>query len=177
MVTDLGCQLSIPARRDLTIATSRLTALEIEIRRRIYWGAFLTDKFQSLYLGRPSALRPSDGRVSRVLLDLYEELENWSPYVDPLSTPKSTHIAGFQGPRPVYAISTFQTLIPLAEIAYAIANTFYAPDCIKVSREQLIMAKQQIENDLDAWVRDLPLHLHFNPKVDPTPPPNQITPQ
>jgi hypothetical protein len=105
MVTDLGCHLSVSARR--TIAKSNLTALEIEIRTRIYWGAFLTDKFQSLYLGRPPALRPSEARVSKVLGDYYEELENWTPYVDSVATSRSTHLADYH-PRPAYAISTFQ---------------------------------------------------------------------
>lgn len=177
MVIDLGCHLSISPRKDRSFATSRLTAIEIEMRTRIYWGAFLTDKFQSLYLGRQPALRPSEARVSRTLFDHHEELENWMPYVDPVSTPTSTHLAGFFGPRPVYAITTLQALIPLGDIASTIASTFYAIDSIQTPRAVLLEAKKKTQSRLDVWRIELPQHLQFDPVKDPTPPPNQITPQ
>jgi hypothetical protein len=174
MIIDLGCHLSVSSHR--TIAKSKLTALEIEIRTRVYWGAFLTDKFQSLYLGRPPTLRPSEARVSKVLRDYYEELENWTPYVDSDATSSTAHLTAYQ-PRPTYAISTFQTLIPLGEIAYSIASTFYSIDSITFPTDHLLRVKFEIQEALDAWRSDLPLHLQFDPAVDPTPPPNQITPQ
>jgi len=173
MVIDLGCHLGFPQRHDM--APSRATAIQHEMRTRIYWGAFLMDKFQSLYLGRQPALRSSEARVSKTLLDHYEELENWSPYVDPIATPTSTHIGSFVGPRTIHAITTFQALIPLGEIASLIATTFYSVNSVKKSSEHLMKAKHAVQTELDDWLDKLPQHLHLDPVVDPTPPPNQIT--
>ncbi|OAL45864.1 PLP-dependent transferase [Pyrenochaeta sp. DS3sAY3a] len=39
------------------------SAEDIEIRRRIYWGSYVADKFMSLYLGRPVHLREDDAAV------------------------------------------------------------------------------------------------------------------
>jgi hypothetical protein len=99
------------------------------------------------------------------------------PYVDPVSTPTSTHLAGFFGPRPVYAITTLQALIPLGDIASIIASTFYAIDSIQTPRAVLLEAKKKTQSRLDVWRIELPQHLQFDPVKDPTPPPNQITPQ
>lgn len=42
---------------------SIVTPEDIEIRRRIYWGSYVADKFISLYLGRPVYLREDDATV------------------------------------------------------------------------------------------------------------------
>jgi hypothetical protein len=177
MVTDLGCHLSIAAPGEQTAAQSRLTAVEIEMRTRIYWGAFLTDKFQSLYLGRPSALRRGEARVPKVLLDSYEELENWTPYIDPIVSPTRLNPTAPYKARPAYAISSFLALITLGEIASAIACTFYRFESLKTPPDQLLKAKSDIGVELQAWINNLPEHLRFDPEVDYTPPPHQITPQ
>lgn len=151
--------------------------MEIEIRTRIYWGAFVTDKFQSLYFGRQSALPPADARVSRTLLDEYEELEIWTPYVDPLGDLPNATITNCQ-PRPTYAISTFQLHIALAEIAHAITSTFYTIDSIRVDKRHILQQKTKIQADLNNWVMNLPTHLRIDERGDfIPPPPNQITPQ
>jgi hypothetical protein len=176
MVVDLGCHLSILPQKDRALADSRLTAMEVEIRTRVYWGAFVTDKFQSLYFGRQSALPPSEARVSRTLLDEYEELENWMPYVDP-SIPTDSSCVSTYRPRPTYAISTFQLHITLAKIAHSIASTFYTIDSIKLDGAQMLRRKEEIQTDLDDWVANLPDKLRFDEETDSPPPPNQMTPQ
>lgn len=85
MITDLGCHLGIQNDNPQSVVEARSTALDFEIRRRVYWGAFMNDKFQSLFLGRPPALCAAEARVPKEYLDSYEELEEWKPYVDPLA--------------------------------------------------------------------------------------------
>jgi hypothetical protein len=63
----------------------------------------------------------------------------------------------------------FQALIPLGEIAYSIASTFYSIDSNALPGDHLLKVKLEIQEALDAWLRNLPLHLHFDPEVDPTP--------
>jgi hypothetical protein len=48
---------------------------EIEIRRRVFWGAFACEKLQSLYLGRPPTIWLQDLHVSQDFMDTFEELE------------------------------------------------------------------------------------------------------
>ena len=61
-------------------------AEEIEIRRRVFWGAFVCDKLQSLYLGRPVTIQLRDAHVSLEFMDTLEEQELWTPYIDPHGT-------------------------------------------------------------------------------------------
>lgn len=175
MIVDLGCHLSTSPQKDPKLLDSRLTATEIEIRTRIYWGSFVTDKFQSLYFGRQSALPPTDARVPRIFLDEYEELENWVPYTDPSTSPQDSTTSTYRQ-QPQYAVSTFQLHITLAEIAHAIASTFYTINSIRAERDQLLKRKQEIQLDLDEWMASVPQHLQFDEETDSPPPPNQITP-
>lgn len=64
MIMNLGLHLD-----DDSCATSlskRKTPEETEIRRRLFWGAFVSEKLQSLYLGRPFLIRISDTHVPKV---------------------------------------------------------------------------------------------------------------
>ncbi|KAI9752411.1 MAG: hypothetical protein M4579_005635 [Chaenotheca gracillima] len=172
MIIDLGCHLSIDSYADHGTTTARSTVIESEIRRRVYWGAFLTDKFQSLYLGRAPALRPAEARVPKNLWDSYEELESWTPYRDPEAEPLDQGVSTYQ-PRPAYAVSTFRALIGLAEIATRVIDAFYSIESIKHPREVVVQTKLNLEGELDEWNSNLPPHLRFDPDTCPTPPPHQ----
>ena len=56
MVYDLGLHIDRKTPDD--------KAIEEEVRKRIFWGAFVCDKLQSLYLGRPFAIKLRDAHVS-----------------------------------------------------------------------------------------------------------------
>ncbi len=179
MIIDLGCHLSIDevqqnSNRDNNGTPSRITAIEFEMRKRVYWGAFMTDKFQSLYLGRAPALRSTDVQPPKELLDSYEEMELWEPYRGLEDSPR--HQSAYQ-PRLSYAVSTFTSLLRLAEIANQIIEAFYSKDSMHTTTEDLRQMKAAINSHLDDWESSLPSHLHFDPCTDPTPPPHQITPQ
>ena len=176
MIIDLGCHLSIETQRSQSLATFRSTAIEFEIRKRVYWGAFMTDKFQSLYLGRAPVLRRAEARVPNNLHDSYEELEAWMPYRDPEAEPLDPDVPTYQ-PRPAYAVSTFRSLLALAEIASQVIDAFYSIESIRMTREVLIQTKLDIQRHLNDWTRNAPEYLCFDPDIHPTPPPHQITPQ
>lgn len=177
MIIDLGCHLSIDeAHRHCnggSETASRTTTIEFEMRKRVYWGAFMTDKFQSLYLGRAPALRSTDVQPPKELLDSYEEMELWEPYT---GLEDRGGQSAYQ-PRLSYAVSTFASLLGLAEIANQIIEAFYSKDSMHTATGNLRQIKATIDSQLDNWERSLPSHLHFDPNTDPTPPPHQITPQ
>lgn len=76
MVIDLGLHIDAT----LMPGVRTLTDEDLEIRRRVFWGAFVIDKIQSLYQGRPATLQASQCDVPIVFKDEYEELEHWAPF-------------------------------------------------------------------------------------------------
>lgn len=169
MIVDLGCHLDNPA-------ASKAAAIEQEMKKRIYWGAFVSDKFQSLFLGRPIAMHESTGNVKQKYLDSFEEMEEWIPYVDTLCQPDDGSLQPYRG-QPSRAVSTFQTLLQLSKIAARIIQAFYSVGSLTSSESVLLRIKSEITEGLSYWWDNLPSWLLFDPRVDTTPPPHQITPQ
>lgn len=177
MIIDLGCHLTMD-----TQVQHRGHDLEVDIerewRRRIYWGALITDATQCLYLGRQMMMRPNEGRVPLVFLDKYEELEEWTPLIDRSQSSEANMLLLGYRPHPAYALSSFTALVKLALIASRITQTFYSIDCVRQSHGNLWAIKSEVEDDLKNWQANLPSHLRFDPvKGDDVPPPHQITPQ
>ncbi|CAI4220202.1 unnamed protein product [Parascedosporium putredinis] len=147
--------------------------LELEMRKRLYWGAYATDATQALYLGRPCMFASVEARVPLQPLDTFEELEDWQPYEDPcFPNPNQPAYA----PQPAYGVSTFMALARLLQISTKITD-LYGIQSIKLSNEVLVDRKRSIEWELENWKATLPSHLRFNPDNRATPPPHQVTPQ
>ena len=171
MIIDLGCHLDSPA-------TSKSTAIEQEMKKRIYWGAFVSDKFQALFLGRPISMHKHAGNVTHDYLDSFEEMEEWKPYIDRSapSQPADSSLENYRG-RPARAISTFQSLLGLSKIAARIIEAFYSVGSSQSSKWDLLRIRSDVNQELDHWKNSLPSWLQFDPNQDTTPPPHQITPQ
>ena len=58
MVYDLGLHLDCKAAES--------NPEDVEVRRRVFWGAYICDKLQSLYLGRPFLLHDREAHVPKV---------------------------------------------------------------------------------------------------------------
>ena len=168
MLIAIGCHLDFGSDG----GSSNFTAMDIEIRKRVFWGAYINDKVQSIYLGRPTSLHSFDGCVSKNLLDTYEEFELWQPYVDPVVPPDIP--VQLYHPRPLYSLSTFQALVRLAEIMADLLPSFYALESVKTSAEKRTLMVDKLDDDLNQWLRELPPHLLFNPDTGPIPPPHRI---
>ncbi|KAL4940151.1 hypothetical protein BDV06DRAFT_224328, partial [Aspergillus oleicola] len=180
MILDLGCHFVLDChRRNLPDEMILLTDIEVEMRKRLYWGGYLVDATQSLYLGRLPYLRTVPARVPQVFLDTYEELDVWAPYVDTMSaSPEVNTVLSAYAPQPAYAVSTFTTMLGLLEISSRLVHSFYNIDSLRQARKMIRDARGKIEEDLGRWYESRPNHLRFNPKADkePTPPPHQLTP-
>ncbi|KAL0783565.1 hypothetical protein CaCOL14_001471 [Colletotrichum acutatum] len=168
MMVDLGYHLDIPSGID-SDSKIGVSVTEMEMRRRIYWGAYASDKFQSLYLGRPPGLLLKDGNISKELLDSYEEMEQWNPGSASISPTVS-----YKG-RPAYAISCFQGMLQLATIAEEIIQHFYSVRSSHTPMPDLLRFRSQMRESLSQWMESLPTHLLFEPGKDDTPPPNLVS--
>jgi hypothetical protein len=175
MITDLGLHLDPGKIQTSSFIASQdriqLTAVDLEIRRRIYWGAYVVDKFQSLYLGRPAALPATGQEPPREFLDTYEEMELWSPYVDPQHP---LPLLSSYAPQPSYAISTFQWMIRLMEISSHIMECFYMLRAPEVTSSTVASNLLDLQSKLDDWYEHLPSHLRFEPGRDRTPPQHRL---
>lgn len=152
MVFDLGLHLDCRE----TIANAE----DLEIRRRVFWGAFICDKLQSLYLGRPMAIHLRDAHVSRNLMDTIEEKELYTPYVDPQFPGDIPYQAV---PVPVHSVSTFQRLCLLSRIMTKIINRFYVVGATAANARASL---ESIDEALSSWREHLPRELVFEPWND-----------
>ena len=152
MVFDLG----------LHIDCSRpgLNAEDMEIRRRVFWGAFICDKLQSLYLGRPVAMHLRDARVSCDLMDTFEENEPWTPYIDPNHTERRPQTFV---PVPLHSVSTFQQFCELSKLMTRIIGRFYVAGA-RLSNVQPKL--QALDKALTSWRSNLPDYLVFEPSLE-----------
>ncbi|KKA16125.1 Nitrogen assimilation transcription factor NirA [Rasamsonia emersonii CBS 393.64] len=132
-------------------------AEDIEIRRRVFWGAFICDKLQSLYFGRPFTIQLRDTHVSWDFMDTFEENELWTPYVDP--TLPTTRI---NQPTPIrlYSISTFQQLCSLSRIMTSIIDHFYV---VGATPDKTRAHLDYMDEKLLTWYKNLPSELRFEP--------------
>lgn len=180
MITDMGCHLvqdpsqqAQPKNPRISNSSQLQTDVELEMRKRLFWGAFMTDSTQALYFGRPSSIALSESRVPQLLLDSYEELEDWTPYIE--SGSESTLLRSYD-PRPAYAISTFRAMSSLFGISASINRELYTINSIKYGPQHLKAKRDEMLASLEHWSQSLPTHLKFDPANDPVPPPHQITP-
>ncbi|KAL3492168.1 PrpF protein-domain-containing protein [Aspergillus germanicus] len=149
MLTDLGMHV------DLT-STQRFSDEDLEIRRRTFWGAFVVDKIQSLYQGRPVSLKETDALVPIKFLDTYEELEHWQPFA------YSTCAPDYPG-TPAYSMSTFTFLCKLSLIMSDILSCIYTERSIDQSPPELASMLERLQLRLNQWQASLPDHLRFDP--------------
>lgn len=167
MLADLGLHV------DATLLPSfqRLSDEDIEVRRRVYWAAFVVDKMQSLYQGRPATLRAREDQVPIKFLDTYEELEHWYPFA-------YTSETNYPG-SPSYSISTFQELCKLCIILHDVLDKMYCEDMDKRNTEQIVQDVEILELRVQSWMRNLPDHLRLGANdgsaVEYIPPPHVLS--
>ncbi|KAH7063913.1 fungal-specific transcription factor [Paraphoma chrysanthemicola] len=166
MIIDLGIHVDTP---DLA-SIRKFSDEEHEIRRRVFWAAFVVDKIQSLYQGRPVTIKESDTLVPIKFLDTYEEFEHWAPFA--YSTQNRSTYPG----SPAYSISTFRHLCELSVILGDILSTIYNERNIDKSPSELSSKLESIHLKLTTWRALLPEHLAVDVrKTHVIPPPHVLS--
>ncbi|KAI7608932.1 hypothetical protein KC343_g12511 [Hortaea werneckii] len=167
MVIDLGLHV------DATLMPRHraLSEEDLEIRRRIFWSAFVLDKIQSLYQGRPATLQHAACQVPIAFNDTYEELEHWLPFAY-TSTPSYTG-------SPAYSVSTFTELCKLCIILNSVLDKVYREKASDEQPSRLVEDLHSLESELETWSNNLPPHLVFNAQqsepTSTTPPPHVLS--
>ncbi|OAL46299.1 hypothetical protein IQ07DRAFT_546298 [Pyrenochaeta sp. DS3sAY3a] len=176
MIIELGCHMMLGPDYQEVQAESGTQMLqkdiEHEMRKRLYWGAYITDVIQSLYLGRQCTFATTEARVPLQYLDTFEELEDWQPYVDPT---QSISIPPPYNPQPAYTVSTLTATVRLMQIG-ALVSDLYGISTVSYQTDVVLRKKTTIESQLNNWITTLPDHFMFDPDGSQIPPPHQITP-
>ncbi|KAI5920243.1 fungal-specific transcription factor domain-containing protein [Camillea tinctor] len=165
MVYDLGLHLDSEIHRS--------NAEEVEIRRRVFWGAFICEKLQSLYLGRPVFIQLRDANVSLDFMDVFEELEPWAPYTDPTINASDPPLYAAVRPPLTYSVSVFQQFCTLSKIMTKIINKIYP---VGPTARKMLSHRRNIHRLLCTWYHDLPPHLKYEPWTNTPERPAAVTP-
>ncbi|KAM0715662.1 hypothetical protein Q7P37_009160 [Cladosporium fusiforme] len=129
------------------------TAESQEIGRRLFWSAYVADKVQSVYQGRPARLRDADCSVPILFLDEFEELEQFhSRTYSALPAQKDT---------PVRSVSTFEHSCKLSIISESIIANLYAEKSAMTSPTSTFQALPSLRDKLHHWRSSLPAHLNL----------------
>ncbi|KAL5401387.1 hypothetical protein PMIN06_011920 [Paraphaeosphaeria minitans] len=165
MIVDLGMHVESPK---LT-SHRKFSDEDSEIRRRVFWAAFVVDKIQSLYQGRPVTIKESDTLVPIKFLDTFEEFEPWTPLA--YSTQQSVDYPG----SPSYTVSTFRYFCELSVILSDILSTIYTERSFQNTPGELSVKLEVINATLAKWHEALPSHLSAtSQKAAITPPPHVL---
>ncbi|TVY90114.1 Nitrogen assimilation transcription factor [Lachnellula willkommii] len=150
MIIDLG----IHSEKSSLMVSKSHSPEKMETHRRLFWAAFVLDKIQAIYQGRPARLRDIDNSVPMVFLDDYEELE-------PFDTLGYSAIPGGIG-LPTHSVSTFEHLCKLSTIADRILYSLYTEKSSQMDSEELFRTSQILHADLARWRESLPAHLSID---------------
>ncbi|KAH8689158.1 putative nitrogen assimilation transcription factor nirA [Talaromyces proteolyticus] len=145
----IGLGIHVDSR--IPSAKNRLSAEDIEVRRRLFWAAFVADKVQSIYQGRPVRIREVDINVPIFFMDDYEELEQFSALsYDLEESPISIT---------THSVSVFEQLCKLSIIMEKIISSIYTEKSrLKDPNHHLGVAKS-LHAELNRWRNALPDHL------------------
>lgn len=156
MIVDLGIHVDRPvAPGGGSVNGNGFSEEDVEIHRRVFWGAFVVDKIQSLYQGRPPSLQDHHTHVPVLFNDKFEELEHWKPFA-------FNDSAGNSPGSPAYSVSTFSELCRLCVIMNRIINKVYAEKSARKGSAKLCAARETLGKQLQEWSEGLPKHLVYS---------------
>lgn len=140
---------------------------DLVMKRRSLMSFIVIDKLQSLYQGRPAALRNQVTNAQLTIVDDHEELELF----DSLSyTERTLPIS------PAYTLSTFIATCKLSLIMDKILMTLYSENSSSRDPAMLLQECKSLHIELEEWREALPQNLEFKSSspVSKTPLPHTL---
>ncbi|KAH8703593.1 fungal-specific transcription factor domain-containing protein [Talaromyces proteolyticus] len=152
MIIDLGLHV-LPSMNSIS-------AEELEIRKRILWGAYSIDKVQCLYQGRPPILRRVNFNVPLRFLDEYDELEQFQGL---------TYTATTETPAvPSMNVTLLTKLCEVSIIIERILSEIYPGPGLEAKQIQNVNIFADIKSNLKKWRASLPPEMDYllHPRSD-----------
>ncbi|CAG8039608.1 unnamed protein product [Penicillium salamii] len=132
--------------------TDTISAEELEIRKRVLWGAYLIDKIQCLFQGRPPLLSHVNLKASMNFLDDYDELEPFQDISYMAIRPRNVV--------PSLNVSLLTKLCELTTIIERILREIYSESRESKSVQRATIS-EEIKSQLRIWRETLPLQLDY----------------
>ncbi|OJJ82739.1 uncharacterized protein ASPGLDRAFT_174246 [Aspergillus glaucus CBS 516.65] len=145
MIIDLGLHV-LPS-------TNNTSAEQLEIRKRVVWGAYSIDKIQCLLQGRPSLLRKRDFNTPLKFLDEYDELEQF----DSISYKTNHQQLGI----PALNVTLLTKLCELSVIIEHLMCEVYSESTPNARLSQKMNVCERIKSDLSQWRKTLPPQMDY----------------
>ncbi|KAF8894868.1 hypothetical protein CPB85DRAFT_221500 [Mucidula mucida] len=152
--------LATSAPQALWLTTVETPTVQTEMRKRVFWAAFVLDRNVSLYHGRPCQLREEDYDVEYPLACDEEYWETGNPKTD-----------FKQPPDKPAKIEAFLAYIKLSHILSFAFQTLFGT---RKSQEAAGMRGNWIDSNisfldsmLNSWYSSLPSHLRWDPNLQP----------
>lgn len=139
-----------------------LNPVDIEVRRRLFWGCYFWDKAMSLYTGRLPALTELPEEATPVFLDDSAEEELWMPLATESFTMSVLPETDYP-PMKSHIVSCFANSCKLSIIISDIIQKLYS----KQSQVEADAALEDIQARLDAWRSGTPPHLRYEDNALP----------
>ncbi|KAF9486569.1 hypothetical protein BDN70DRAFT_870159 [Pholiota conissans] len=137
---------------------------ETQTRRQIWWACILTDRYGSVYMGRPTMIKDGDFETALPNVDPTEDRQSWQPGLTKDNIP--------YGPVPCRVMSAFAATSRLAVILGAIVTQIYPVRITGSISKQSMLA--DLESRLDQWYITLPDELQYDGSSKRYTPPPQI---
>ncbi|KAJ5586805.1 uncharacterized protein N7459_002570 [Penicillium hispanicum] len=144
MIIDLGLHV-LPS-------AGKISAEELEIRKRVLWGAYTIDKIQCLFQGRPPLLRHVNFKASPNFLDKYDELDLFQEI--------TYNQVKRQSVIPSLNVSLLTKLCELSIIIDRILCEIYS-ESRQMTYGQSQAISEDINSDLNRWRQNLPPELDY----------------
>lgn len=159
---EMGLHLD-PSNWDLGTAHS---SVDREILRRVYWATFVADKQMSLYFGRPPALYPQEADVRNTIRIPYPP--EWQDLLDTYIAPGTSTTAFEDG---IAVVGSFVYGVELAKIFHTMIVTIFENRDGQANKSaEIVKATNQVHQQLERWLSQLPQKLQWNPwKVEKVP--------
>ncbi|CAA7264843.1 unnamed protein product [Cyclocybe aegerita] len=137
---------------------------ETQVRRQIWWACILTDRYGSMYMGRPIMIKDQDFETPLPTADIVDDRQPWQPTLTKDDIPYGTV--------PTKTMSAFRVSAKLAVIVGAVITRIYpiAPSSGAARHAALV----DLESQLDQWFIALPEELRYDATSKRPPPPPQV---
>ncbi|KAF9531948.1 fungal-specific transcription factor domain-containing protein [Crepidotus variabilis] len=125
---------------------------DTQIRRQIWWACIVSDRYGSIYMGRPVMIKNEDFETQLPTIDPIEDKELWRPSITVENCPYI--------PVPGYTMSVLFFTSKLAALLGDVVTQIYPvkPISVAVKLERLTV----LERRLDQWYISLPEYLRFD---------------
>ncbi|KAE8148476.1 fungal-specific transcription factor domain-containing protein [Aspergillus avenaceus] len=164
MAIRLAFDLALHLDMSSYVSSGTITSNDADLRRTVFWAAYIVDHQLGFYRGRPFRTNMEDVTVSKLDHNASPStFTKWVPYACPSTVRDSTGLLDYTGAVSQQQVSLCEIMVPCGYILYGTAS---------ISREALQQINEKIVAELLTWKGNLPqaLQIDISEPTSPYPP-------